>query len=673
MKIRGACIHTLAAAWSLAAGAAAPLHAGANFWTSLGPNGGAVTAVLPDPFDASVVYAGTTGGGVFKSADGGATWQQASRGLSELAITGLAADPQRAGALYATSYDHLAVSRDAAATWNTIPLPAIKGIPQGNLLSVAVDPALQDTLYLGTSFTVWVSPDGGSHWTASKDFRRKQILVVADPVHLSVFALFPDADADPPQLDLFETTNGGATWIDRGANLPPGLGFEFGDNVLAVEPDPPGTLWLASRAAGTAGRTWRSTDGGASWQTTPGTFPVAAGAGGLVIAGERRSLDGGATWQPAGALAEPASVLAIAADGSRIYGGSPTLGTSASGDAARTWQVSNQGLTATQIATMAINPRRPAVLYAPVSDSGILKTSNGGATWQPIGPPFPITPYASTTLVLDPAFPSTLYLVASPGTPFARTTDAGATWSAIPPLQGQCVNVASLAPDPVASSILYATGALGQGSDCADFKPDCTAFKSGDGGASWSCMESPDAFRIVVAPSLRSTLYGLGSFGAGDSFLWKSLNSGSTWSPIGAGLPVYAIFPVPAQSVAVDPTNSRRLFVGGNDGSIWRSLDGGAHWQETDRAISHGLALPVLLAIDPKNPQLVYAARDDVGVYRSLDGGNTWRPILAGLPPLLLGNVFFSNSYFALVPDPQHSGTVYLATFGRGILAYTAQ
>src|SRR5262249_48248588 len=51
--------------------------------TFLGPPGAAVQDLAVDPGDPRIVYAGTPGGGVFKSVDGGATWSAASRGLGD--------------------------------------------------------------------------------------------------------------------------------------------------------------------------------------------------------------------------------------------------------------------------------------------------------------------------------------------------------------------------------------------------------------------------------------------------------------------------------------------------------------------------------------------------------------------------------------------------------------
>lgn len=649
--LRRAALTAAAALCSLA-----PLHAGTNRWTSIGPNGGPVTAVLIDPANPAVVYAGTYLAGVFKSIDGGGTWQPANRGLHDFSVSGLAADPHHPGTLYVTTNITLSVSHDAAATWTPLPLR----VPEGGLTSVVVDPVLPHNLYVGTTITAWASRDGGNHWTASKGFKCGPIKLVADPVRGKVYAVFGECDRFLPRLA--ESSDGGATWHDLSANLP-----DIRSSVsLAVEPVSPGTLWLWL----TSGETFRSTDGGASWQQEPGGTPVAAGAGGLVVSGTLRSLDGGDTWQPGGAFPDLAIAIAISPDQSRIYAGGANVGMMVSGDAAQSWQVANQGLVANVDVTVAVDPRDSATLYTAVVGEGLFKSTSAGAEWLPIGPHFDVEGLV-TTVVLDRAAPSTLYFVDPHGGPVSRSTDGGATWMQLPVPDGECFSVRALIPDPGSPSVLYGIGVLGgPPDDCLSPNPTCRAFKSFDGGESWSCLGSPgppNPLAIFVAPSQPSTLYGFGQFGTGGSFLWRSVDGGASWTSIAGGLPPLGYFFLD-QLVAVDPTNAQRIFIGVDNGGVWRSVDGGQHWQEADHGLPRGGDYPPLLAIDPQNPQLVYVAKAQIGVYYSLNGGGTWRPILRGLPPVNAGPL-----YNALIPDPKRPGTVYLSTWGNGVMAYSAR
>ena len=85
----------------------APLHAGKNregrfppcayagpgVWTSGGPYGGDILALAINPTTPATLYAGTSGGGVFKSTDSGGTWAAANTGLTNLSVFSLAINP----------------------------------------------------------------------------------------------------------------------------------------------------------------------------------------------------------------------------------------------------------------------------------------------------------------------------------------------------------------------------------------------------------------------------------------------------------------------------------------------------------------------------------------------------------------------------------------------------
>jgi photosystem II stability/assembly factor-like uncharacterized protein len=675
------------------AGAAPPASAGTNFWTSLGPDGGFVSTVVADPANPQVLYAGSVGG-VFKSVDGGASWRAASRGLQIRPVTALAVDPHQPGTVYAAAGDTttlevgLAVSRDGGATWS----------PTGSLSngyardggeeffsSLAVDPAHGGTVFAASNFAIYVSRDSGQDWSRSKDFGfinpqdGLSVQVVADPPRGSVFAyvagvdLFGNAN---PYVKVLESDDGGATWIDHSAALPKATAAK-----LAIEPSSPGILYLLQD-----GKIFRSLDGAASWQEARSAGgPLAAGPHGLVVAGNRasgivESTDGGKTWvEIATPPVDTITSYAFGAAPGQLYASGNALGVVASDDGGQSWQAANHGLTATSVLAVAVDPSRPARIYTVLADSdgalrtsGVFKTRNGGASWRPIGAELPsadigLVALDEASLFVDPTRPDAL-LYSTSGFA-ARSADAGASWTPLPPLPS-CLRASSIAPEPASPSILYAAA-----SRCSELV--CAAFESIDGGATWSCLPLARISRVVVAPSNPAIVYATGFVDSvKEHFLWRSPDAGKSWAPIDRRLP----FRLPpyggALALAVDPSDAQRLFVANTMG-VWRSLDGGAHWSETDRGLPLATAAQFpfssapLLAVDPNNPLLVYAAANYLGVYRSLDGGNRWRPILAGLPPL---DQFEGSAYFyeALMPDPRHSGTVYLATGGDGLLTYTA-
>src|SRR5512135_3396669 len=85
----------------------------------IGPDGGTIVALAIDPSNPQTVYAGSYGSGVFKSLDGGTTWQAASQGLTNLYIYSLAIDPTHPATVYAGTYrSQVYKSEDGGKTWH---------------------------------------------------------------------------------------------------------------------------------------------------------------------------------------------------------------------------------------------------------------------------------------------------------------------------------------------------------------------------------------------------------------------------------------------------------------------------------------------------------------------------------------------------------------------------
>jgi photosystem II stability/assembly factor-like uncharacterized protein len=176
--------------------------------------------VRAGPWEDKNVYNGTAGG-LFKSSDGGDHWRRLSRGLPEnLSQIEVAVAPSQPGRLYATlattaegdysSAAGLGVYRsdDGGETWNratTDPRPALR-IGGGDLPIIRVDPQNADVLY-SASIVTMKSTDGGAHWATLQgspggDDYQNIWINPDDPRHI---ALVGDQGA-------IITVNKGATW-----------------------------------------------------------------------------------------------------------------------------------------------------------------------------------------------------------------------------------------------------------------------------------------------------------------------------------------------------------------------------------------------------------------------------------------------------------------------------
>jgi hypothetical protein len=103
-----------------------------------------------DPQNPSTVYAANfdSGAGVFKSTDGGASWNAANSGLPafQYSPVALAIDPQNPSTLYAGTLSGIFRSADGGANWSAVN----SGLPALGITTLAIDPRDPDTIYAGT-------------------------------------------------------------------------------------------------------------------------------------------------------------------------------------------------------------------------------------------------------------------------------------------------------------------------------------------------------------------------------------------------------------------------------------------------------------------------------------------------------------------------------------------
>jgi photosystem II stability/assembly factor-like uncharacterized protein len=621
-------------------------------WRPVGPAGGQVDAIAIAPSAPEIAYAGSAAAGVFRSADGGASWVQLGGATPRVSATALVVSPRDPDLVYAaTSLDGavdgqgtgIYMTQDGGVTWAATVAP-----PGAQVAGFAVDPHDPSLVFAASSAGLLRARFGQRRWSVL------WVPPVAAPV--ASLAIDPRRDATlyaglagpDHRGGLYKSTDSGRTWAAVGTG-PQGFPMPDGAASLTFDPTDPKSLYAVDTLAGAL---YRSRDGARTWTNvgpavdTP-VVGLAIGPTGTLYAimygiSVLRSVDHGHTWSaPASAgpadevlgLAVPATAAGAGASESVLAAG--LLGVWQSNDGALTWHPSSHGLLAQRVSSLLASP---AALFLDLfSENGgvdFFQSRSHAQHWlQVAGSPFVV----ERLLAVDPQQPSTLY----GSLPFAKTTDGGRTWTALV-YAGQDP-VTALAVDPTRSDVLYAAAPqvtiAGQ---------HCTLGKSTDGGSSWTCFSTPGNGHqplLLIDPDHPDTLYY-----ADESGVWRSTDGAGTWSAADAGLPSGG-----GTGLALDPADTSMLYLVSTSG-LFASGDGGASWHRQSSELPAGATG---LLVDPRAPAQLYAAVAGTGVYRSTDGGATWSVVGGGLPVQLFSGVF------AL--DPALPATLYAGTDGEGV------
>lgn len=490
-------------------------------WTAIWRGNNLARYVWIDPRDSNVIYISTGifdreaansdpqqripgGEGVLKSTDGGQTWQPANNGLNNLYVGSLFMHPTNPDILLAGTgnnqyYDHQGIylTTDGAQSWTLVypganinavefsttdPVIAYAGsanavfrstdgghtwqqvsggeefgwgapgVRAGFPIDFQVDPRDPNRLfannYGGGNFA---SPDGGQTWTvASAGYTGAQVRDVAAG---------PDQVFAAARSGLFATSDGGATW--QGLNSPPAASLEW--NVVAIDPANAQHVLASNNWNGTL---LQSFDAGQRWQ--PVGSPVGEGKGWRAI-----------TFAPSNPQIVYAGTSAFYSAG--VFDDTmPASGVWVSHDGGNEWAPANSGLAAdANVTALAVAWDNPAVVYAATSNHGVLKSTDGGATWvESLGG------QRALSVAVDPQNANHVLAGLTFGG-IRASTDGGGSWSTVAAGMLPESNVTDILFDPAHPAVLYAADRMSG------------VYRSADGGISWQSINQGLRMRSV--------------------------------------------------------------------------------------------------------------------------------------------------------------------------------
>ena len=574
-----------------------------------------ITAIAVDPKDHDVVYAGTEGAGVYKSIDGGISWQPAQNGMGGADIYNLVIDPKQPDTLYASVYaGGLYKTTDGGANWFSCS-PEFS-YTLGDRSIIVIDPSDHQHLYyaLGSLFE---SKDGGKTWLSVTSEGTCPNLIGAlllDPADQSIYESVLRGNWDCT-TGIYRLDENGGIWrlvglknVDQITGLYMGTNLKGHELLIANDADQvyvSSDQWKTSKTQATSCNTM------AVDPETTTTFYCAKTNGGLA-----KSTDGGSSWTSLQQLkGETFTAISVLAGGSpRLVAGGTKVAISA--DQGTSWNNYDNGLPGTQV-DLAIDPSNASVFYL-----NYTQTQHANINY--------------TNIDCHPLY---------------RSMDAGHTWSLVS--SAGC----GLTFGPGGKD-LYRTDDSGGSGDKNLYRNNAgTLLHSTDQGVNWDTSPMPACNRVFANPFVAGELTGF----CGWAFI-NTHDFGRTWR----------------WSTGVNndhPMLLAHLYFGGNDGqrvysigygSNYRSDDGGKTLELCSSDVMGGSTFnssssDSRLIIDPQNPDHILQATQSHGVLTSTDGCWSWIDSNTGL-----GNLIVNS----LASDPKDFHTIYAGTDGGAYVSF---
>ncbi|MGH7228691.1 MAG: WD40/YVTN/BNR-like repeat-containing protein [Nitrospiraceae bacterium] len=312
----------------------------------------AIVVIATHPTKPNILYVATTDY-IFKTRDGGETWENLSKGMTHSRVISLAIDPAYPSTVYAgTKGDAVFKSYDGGQRWVS-QRSGLEGVVMTSVVNQFVfDPLDSNRLFVATTVGIFESQNGGEAWQKRMDGMREVLMVVTltlDPTRPTI--LYAGTSGG-----VYKTMNRAVRWekVNNGL-VPPELlqsSRALGVTVIQVDPHVPDTVYAA-----TLNGIYKSTDGAKSWTRTAQSLPDQM---------------------------MSAMVLDRAKAGV-IYVASRE-GIHKSEDGGDTWKAMNNGLATLNVRSLAQSPTDPKLFYVGTNGSGLYRSRDGGDRWEPMPP-----------------------------------------------------------------------------------------------------------------------------------------------------------------------------------------------------------------------------------------------------------------------------------------------
>ncbi len=555
-------------------------------WTrsrSWSPGLGRVTAIAVEPINQKLIYAGSPGGGIWKSIDAGQSWKPLGDRMINMSIWAIAIDPNNTSIVYlGNSAGQIMKSTNGGNSWSEI--YRVNGTPR----RILIHPN-SDLIFVGTTEALYRSLNSGSSFSLVLNSRAED--VEFKPGNTNVVYACGNR--------FYRSTNGGRSFsrIISGITITERM-------KMAVTPANPSVVYLVQKRKSSFGYLYRSLDGGSSFSTRANYNSVSTdqvyftqasrdmaiavsdtNANEVHLGGMNysRSLDGGANFTTLAAWNEPNDRSYVHADIEvlQYINGNIYIGTDGG-----IFRSRDRGANTTDLTQGGLAVRQYYRIGGAATDANMIV---GGAQDN--------------------------------GTNIMRGSNRQfKEWLGADGME--CFI------DHKNRNIVYGTTQFG------------TLYKSTDGGNSIGNISKPGDFRgewvtpFMMDPIDNNTIY------VGYDNLYRSNNGGnrSSWRNITGSINIGGDL----DEMAIAASNNNYIYIAEED-RLWRTKNG-QNTNPTWTKVSNFRGDVNFIAVDPNDPEHVAIATTGSRVYESTNAGNTWTNIKGNLPNISAQCLVFDDT-----------------------------